>query len=468
MRQSMSKLPPIRQTVDNASLGGAGIDYGTTVVQEVGGRELGEVDSIGNNMSVDQQLHQAAHQTTTSSSTSSQQCLVRETPSSPSKSCSPHKSKSSGAEAFRKIQRALQKHESREKEIVKHMRRQVGVVGQHQRGRGGEDATSREQRLAEKYNLPKIEAEARIDTNRYGGGEKKKKLVPGLKPGDLEQELVKRVIKGDYDWVYNALQKAGRDLLFSEWGGGITKTCILYAANKADLEMCKLLLRYGGKELLAVKDLKNRDVAHYAAKHGFDIGSLKGMGQGLVDCWNYRVLMRQPAQQGKQGASNGGGGSSSSASCSTSGGPAAADPLSGGMSTMSMTSDFSTLSSVAGVPPAAGGGRTPGVGNAVAHSTRTAGGGGNSSLMYATGTPSPLKHSASTHSLASATMSNFGSPAKSMNGRDDDEEESSVLEQYGRRKKPRRSNPNYDHHLSGYVKLPTLAASPGKNKGKNK
>ncbi|CAD7963109.1 unnamed protein product [Amoebophrya sp. A120] len=300
-----------------------------------------------------------------------------------------HARDTTGAEAFKKIQRAMQKHAIIGQETVKHLRR-------HSQGRkASESSLNREQRLAEKYNLPKIEAEARIDTNRFG---MKKKPTPGLKPGDLEQELVRRVIKGDHDWVYNALQKAGRDLLFSEWGGGVTKTCILYAANRADLDMCKLLLRYGGKELLAVKDLKNRDVAHYARKHGFDIGSLKGMGQGLVDCWNYRILMRKGPPGKTMGDQDGGphdGDSSTSY-----------DPLAGGASIMSTTST-ATLATNHGGNPHRGGG--------------------------------------------------------------DDDEENSVLEQYGRRRKPRRANPNYDHQLSGYIKLPALAQatatrSPGKNK----
>ncbi|CAD7943573.1 unnamed protein product [Amoebophrya sp. A25] len=189
--------------------------------------------------------------------------------------------KGDGAESFRKIQRALNKHRSLEIETMKHLKRTKRCED--------ETAQNREEKLVEKYNLPKIEAEARVDSNRKP---KKMKAAPGLKPGDLEQELVRRVINSDHDWVYNCLQKAGRELLFSEWGGGIAKTSILYAAQKPDIDMCKLLLRYGGKELLAIKDIKNRDVSYYAAKHGFDIGSLKGMGQGLVDCWNYKVLMR--------------------------------------------------------------------------------------------------------------------------------------------------------------------------------
>lgn len=94
--------------------------------------------------------------------------------------------------------------------------------------------------MAEKYNLPKLEVDARIDTNRFG----KANRMAGLKPGDLEQELVQRVVARDSDWVCNCLAKSGKELLFSEWGGGIAKTCILYAANAADIEMCKLLLRW--------------------------------------------------------------------------------------------------------------------------------------------------------------------------------------------------------------------------------
>lgn len=142
------------------------------------------------------------------------------------------------------------------------------------------------QELAEKYRLPKIEADAKVDTNR-------KPSFQGLKMGDLERELVRRVIKGDYDWVSNCLSKA-KEVLFSDWAGGITRTSILYAANNADAEMCKLLLRYGGKELLEFKDIKNRDVIWYAKRRGLDVASLKGIAsfRGLVDCWNFKVLLK--------------------------------------------------------------------------------------------------------------------------------------------------------------------------------
>lgn len=146
------------------------------------------------------------------------------------------------------------------------------------------------QELAEKYRLPKITVDAKVDTNRSG----QTTHFAGLKPGELEQELVRRVTQADYVWVGNCLSKA-KEVLFSPWGGHITQTCILYAANRGDVEMCKLLLRYGGRDLLTYKDVKNRDAAWYARKHGIDVGALKGMAslKGLVDCWNFKVLQKK-------------------------------------------------------------------------------------------------------------------------------------------------------------------------------
>ena len=54
---------------------------------------------------------------------------------------------------------------------------------------------------------------------------------------------------------------------------------------------------------MMMKDIKNRDVAYYARKHGFDVAALRGMGQGLVDCWNYKLLCKE---QGRGAARRGG------------------------------------------------------------------------------------------------------------------------------------------------------------------
>lgn len=51
----------------------------------------------------------------------------------------------------------------------------------------------------------------------------------------------------------------GKGIIFSDWGGGICKTSILYAAKTGNEEMCKILMAFGGRELLKVKDIKGRD-----------------------------------------------------------------------------------------------------------------------------------------------------------------------------------------------------------------
>jgi len=88
--------------------------------------------------------------------------------------------------------------------------------------------------------------------------------------GELEREFVDRVQQGEDAWVLNCLAAVGRRILFSEWAGGIARTSILYASKQGDQEMCKILLAYGGKELLKVKDLKGRDGEYYAKLHGID------------------------------------------------------------------------------------------------------------------------------------------------------------------------------------------------------
>ena len=53
--------------------------------------------------------------------------------------------------------------------------------------------------------------------------------------------------------------------------------------------MCKILLAYGGTDLLNVKDLKSRDPQHFATQHGLDLRQI--MRHGLrIDCWNFSVL----------------------------------------------------------------------------------------------------------------------------------------------------------------------------------
>ncbi|CAD7945237.1 unnamed protein product [Amoebophrya sp. A120] len=107
--------------------------------------------------------------------------------------------------------------------------------------------------------------------------------------GELERDFVDKVQQGDDSWVLNCLAAVGRPILFSEWAGGVSRTCILYAAKQGDQEMCKILLAYGGKELLKVKDLKGRDGEYYAKLHGIDLLDLM-QNTSRIDCWNHKAL----------------------------------------------------------------------------------------------------------------------------------------------------------------------------------
>ncbi|CAD7950789.1 unnamed protein product [Amoebophrya sp. A25] len=115
--------------------------------------------------------------------------------------------------------------------------------------------------------------------------------------GELEKEFVERVSRGDDEWVLNCLAAVGKAIIFSEWAGGVTKTTILYAAKQGDEDMCKILLAYGGKDLLKVKDLKNRDGEYFARLHGIDLLDLMH-SSSRIDCWNHKAL-RQISKERK-------------------------------------------------------------------------------------------------------------------------------------------------------------------------
>lgn len=109
--------------------------------------------------------------------------------------------------------------------------------------------------------------------------------------GIMETMFLEKVIDDDVDWVVQALSKFGKELLNSEWAGGLCRTSILYAAKAGHQEMCKVLLAYGGTELLNVKDLKSRDAQHFAAQHDPPMNLKTLMQSGLrIDCWNFSVL----------------------------------------------------------------------------------------------------------------------------------------------------------------------------------
>ena len=79
----------------------------------------------------------------------------------------------------------------------------------------------------------------------------------------MEREFLHKVHAGDVAAVSALLSLYGKPLIWSEWAGGVCKTSILYAANKPDVELCKVLLRYGGMELMKVKDIKHRDLEYF-------------------------------------------------------------------------------------------------------------------------------------------------------------------------------------------------------------
>lgn len=107
--------------------------------------------------------------------------------------------------------------------------------------------------------------------------------------GILETEFLQKVIDGDERWIVQCLSCYGKDILFSKWAGGLCRTSILYAAKAGKSEMCKILLAYGGTDLLQVKDVKSRDPQYYASQHNLDLKEI--MRHGLrIDCWNFSVL----------------------------------------------------------------------------------------------------------------------------------------------------------------------------------
>lgn len=58
------------------------------------------------------------------------------------------------------------------------------------------------------------------------------------------------------------------------------------------MDMCKILVRVAGPQLLNVCDLKQRDTKTYAKKWGWDIKKLSA--DVTVDCWNTNIAARRP------------------------------------------------------------------------------------------------------------------------------------------------------------------------------
>mmetsp|Transcript_5319 Transcript_5319/g.13452 ORF Transcript_5319/g.13452 Transcript_5319/m.13452 type:complete len:271 (-) Transcript_5319:573-1385(-) len=143
-----------------------------------------------------------------------------------------------------------------------------------------------EQDLVKKLGIEKPTAYAVVDTNVSNG--RRSAMMEQHADGELETLLLEKVKGKDLDWVKHTLSQCGRELFLSPYAGNIIKTSILYAAENGDSDMCKLLVRYGGKELLLVKNFKGRDARYFAEKHGIDIGKLSC--EATVDCWNLNTL----------------------------------------------------------------------------------------------------------------------------------------------------------------------------------
>lgn len=106
-----------------------------------------------------------------------------------------------------------------------------------------EDRVAHEAGLCKKYGIEKIQGKGVVDTNVagrvLGGGG----LLSKYAEGELECLFLEKVQANDVAWVAETLSKGGREVLFSPYGGGITKTCILYAAQEGNGEMVRTLVR---------------------------------------------------------------------------------------------------------------------------------------------------------------------------------------------------------------------------------
>ena len=122
-----------------------------------------------------------------------------------------------------------------------------------------------------------------VETN--ASGNYKHSMLKGVKPGYWETLLIKKVKEGEHLWVADLLQKTGKHVVNSPWGGQMARTVMIYAAQKKDLEMCRILARYGGKDLMQVQDIKKRSCLTYAAANNWDISKITA--EGGVDCWNH-------------------------------------------------------------------------------------------------------------------------------------------------------------------------------------
>jgi len=157
------------------------------------------------------------------------------------------------------------------------------------------DRVQVEAELVKKYNIAKVEGRSVVDTNRGNGRRSSQTWEAGV----LETEFIQKVKDKDREWVNKTLQQYGRDLILSPYGGGIAQTCILYAAGNGDVDMIKCLTKWGGRDLINVRDFKGRDAIHYAKKNGHDLLKVLEEQKGVVtvDCWNKDYSEKKKSQQ---------------------------------------------------------------------------------------------------------------------------------------------------------------------------
>eukprot|EP00397_Hematodinium_sp_SG-2012_P018280 GEMP01018722.1.p1 GENE.GEMP01018722.1~~GEMP01018722.1.p1 ORF type:complete len:213 (+),score=33.34 GEMP01018722.1:77-715(+) len=89
-------------------------------------------------------------------------------------------------------------------------------------------------------------------------------------PGEVENDLLDKVIRGDVAKVI-AICSKHPNIFESKWGGGLTKTSLLYACKRGNLDMIKALYLHFGPRSLEVQDYKGRRAVDYAKDCGINL-----------------------------------------------------------------------------------------------------------------------------------------------------------------------------------------------------
>jgi len=123
----------------------------------------------------------------------------------------------------------------------------------------------------------------------------KSKKMKDYAAGELETEFMERIKNDDIAYAIQALEIFGEDLLWSEWGGSCVRTSLITAAKKSQMEMCKILIAYGGIRLLNVTDLRGRKAQMFALQNGFDLTEICRMGFSKIDV-DFKILRKVDTQ----------------------------------------------------------------------------------------------------------------------------------------------------------------------------